>query len=46
LQLVGLLSAAWGSRRTPRGKTVWFELPLPGAEAGLTDPAEALLSLF
>ncbi len=30
LQLVGLLSAAWGSRRTPRGKTVWFELPLPG----------------
>ncbi|MGW2419806.1 SpoIIE family protein phosphatase [Streptomyces sp. NPDC001709] len=46
LQLVGLLSAAWGSRRTPRGKTVWFELPLPGGEAGLTDPAEALLSLF
>ncbi|MBX7547543.1 SpoIIE family protein phosphatase [Streptomyces sp. NPDC004232] len=46
LQLVGLLSAAWGSRRTPRGKTVWFELPLPGAETGLTDPAEALLSLF
>ena len=30
LQLVGLLSAAWGSRRTPRGKTVWFELALPG----------------
>ncbi|MYQ49677.1 SpoIIE family protein phosphatase [Streptomyces sp. SID4985] len=46
LQLVGLLSAAWGSRRTPRGKTVWFELPLPGAESTLTDPAEALLSLF
>ncbi|MEU6281122.1 SpoIIE family protein phosphatase [Streptomyces sp. NPDC047028] len=46
LQLVGLLSAAWGSRRTPRGKTVWFELPLPGAETTLTDPAEALLSLF
>ncbi|OIJ97278.1 PAS sensor protein [Streptomyces sp. MUSC 14] len=46
LQLVGLLSAAWGSRRTPRGKTVWFELPLPGAETGLTDPAGALLSLF
>ncbi|MDX3516730.1 SpoIIE family protein phosphatase [Streptomyces scabiei] len=46
LQLVGLLSAAWGSRRTPRGKTVWFELPLPGGEHGLTDPAEALLSLF
>ncbi|MDN0195528.1 SpoIIE family protein phosphatase [Streptomyces sp. S.PNR 29] len=46
LQLVGLLSAAWGSRRTPRGKTVWFELPLPGGETGLTDPAQALLSLF
>ncbi|MFF9047850.1 SpoIIE family protein phosphatase [Streptomyces parvulus] len=46
LQLVGLLSAAWGSRRTPRGKTVWFELPLPGGDTPLTDPAEALLSLF
>ncbi|KAB1147687.1 SpoIIE family protein phosphatase [Streptomyces luteolifulvus] len=46
LQLVGLLSAAWGSRRTPRGKTVWFELPLPDGEHGLADPAEALLSLF
>jgi PAS domain S-box-containing protein len=46
LQLVGMLSAAWGSRRTPRGKTVWFELPLPGGENGVKDPAEALLSLF
>ncbi|WP_309094563.1 SpoIIE family protein phosphatase [Streptomyces sp.] len=46
LQLVGLLSAAWGSRRTPRGKTVWFELPLPDGGSGLPDPAEALLSLF
>ncbi|GHB19550.1 PAS domain S-box-containing protein [Streptomyces umbrinus] len=46
LQLVGLLSDAWGSRRTPRGKTVWFELPLPNGTTGLTDPAEALLSLF
>ncbi|MEV2213028.1 SpoIIE family protein phosphatase [Streptomyces sp. NPDC050997] len=46
LQLVGLLSAAWGSRRTPRGKTVWFELPLPDGEHALADPAEALLSLF
>ncbi|MGC0206031.1 SpoIIE family protein phosphatase [Streptomyces levis] len=46
LQLVGLLSAAWGSRRTPRGKTVWFELPLPDGGNGLPDPAEALLSLF
>ncbi|MEY7978387.1 SpoIIE family protein phosphatase, partial [Streptomyces pilosus] len=43
LQLVGLLSAAWGSRRTHRGKTVWFELPLPGTDTTLTDPAEALL---
>ncbi|NEB82151.1 SpoIIE family protein phosphatase [Streptomyces sp. SID14478] len=46
LQLVGLLSAAWGSRRTPRGKTVWFELPLPDGESSLVDPTEALLSLF
>nr|WP_228034189.1 SpoIIE family protein phosphatase [Streptomyces spongiae] len=46
LQLVGLLSAAWGSRRTPRGKTVWFELPLPDGGSSLADPAEALLSLF
>lgn len=45
LQLVGLLSASWGSRRTPRGKTVWFELALPqGGEA--PDPTEAILSLF
>ncbi|MFD4575961.1 SpoIIE family protein phosphatase [Streptomyces sp. NPDC058417] len=46
LQLVGLLSAAWGSRRTPRGKTVWFELPLPDGDTPMVDPAEALLSLF
>lgn len=46
LQLVGLLSSAWGSRRTPRGKTVWFELPLPGPDTSLTDPSEALLSMF
>ncbi|MFC9848757.1 SpoIIE family protein phosphatase [Streptomyces sp. NPDC060223] len=46
LQLVGLLSAGWGSRRTPRGKTVWFELPLPRGGKALADPAEALLSLF
>ena len=38
LQLVGLLSAAWGSRRTPRGKTVWFELPLPDGEHGADGP--------
>ncbi|MGW1023158.1 SpoIIE family protein phosphatase [Streptomyces sp. NPDC002577] len=46
LQLVGLLSASWGSRRTHRGKTVWFELPLPDGDSGPADPTEALLSLF
>ncbi|MCB5909756.1 SpoIIE family protein phosphatase [Streptomyces sp. SF28] len=46
LQLVGLLSSGWGSRRTPRGKTVWFELALPDGESEALDPAEALLSLF
>ncbi|MER6047366.1 SpoIIE family protein phosphatase [Streptomyces sp. NPDC001793] len=46
LQLVGLLSEGWGSRRTPRGKTVWFELALPNGDAAPVDPAEALLSLF
>ncbi|MDG4865439.1 SpoIIE family protein phosphatase, partial [Streptomyces sp. T-3] len=46
LQLVGLLSASWGARRTPRGKTVWFELPLPNGDA-LDEPSvEALLSMF
>ncbi|MFI1827353.1 SpoIIE family protein phosphatase [Streptomyces sp. NPDC020412] len=45
LQLVGLLSAAWGSRRTPRGKSVWFELALPGG--GASEPTvEQLLSMF
>ncbi|WP_227025272.1 SpoIIE family protein phosphatase [Streptomyces tsukubensis] len=46
LQLVGLLSASWGSRRTPRGKTVWFEQALPDGDTKAIDPAEALLSLF
>ncbi|MCI3932840.1 SpoIIE family protein phosphatase [Streptomyces sp. AN091965] len=46
LQLVGLLSAAWGSRRTPRGKTVWFELALPDGNTPPMDAAEALMSLF
>ncbi|MFE1175312.1 SpoIIE family protein phosphatase [Streptomyces sp. NPDC058773] len=46
LQLVGLLSEGWGSRRTPRGKTVWFELALPDGESTVADPTEALLSLF
>ncbi|QEU92067.1 PAS domain S-box protein [Streptomyces kanamyceticus] len=46
LQLVGLLSAAWGSRKTPHGKTVWFELALPNGDVEPMDAAEALLSLF
>nr|WP_312866372.1 SpoIIE family protein phosphatase [Streptomyces boluensis] len=46
LQLVGLLSAAWGSRRTPRGKTVWFELPLPDGDSTAEPSVEALLSMF
>ncbi|MET9432555.1 SpoIIE family protein phosphatase [Streptomyces sp. NPDC006551] len=46
LQLVGLLSAAWGSRRTPRGKTVWFELPLPDGDGVAEPTVEQLLSMF
>ncbi|HZG03417.1 MAG TPA: SpoIIE family protein phosphatase [Streptomyces sp.] len=47
LQLVDLLSAGWGSRRTPRGKIVWFELNLPeDGEPKPPDTAEALLSMF
>ncbi|GGZ77534.1 SpoIIE family protein phosphatase [Streptomyces subrutilus] len=48
LQLVGLLSAGWGTRRTHRGKTVWFELPLPGAASeGATElSAEQLLDMY
>ncbi len=46
LQLVTLLSQSWGSRRTPRGKTVWFELALPDGESKTPDLAEAFLSLY
>ncbi len=46
LQLVQLLSAAWGSRRTHHGKTVWFEMPLPNENGKVVDVSEALLSLF
>ncbi|MFD9501986.1 SpoIIE family protein phosphatase [Streptomyces sp. NPDC060035] len=46
LQLVGLLSAAWGSRRTPRGKTVWFELALPDGESAAELSVEQLLSMY
>ncbi|WP_338672726.1 SpoIIE family protein phosphatase [Streptomyces sp. SCSIO 30461] len=46
LQLVGLLSAAWGSRRTPQGKTVWFELALPDGDSSPEPSVEQLLSMF
>ncbi|MFJ5100702.1 SpoIIE family protein phosphatase [Streptomyces sp. NPDC088554] len=47
LQLVGLLSAAWGSRRiTPRGKTVWFELALPDGGPAPEPTVEQLLSMY
>ncbi|NGN63464.1 SpoIIE family protein phosphatase [Streptomyces sp. A7024] len=46
LQLVSLLSLNWGSRRTHRGKTVWYELALPGDQPAAEDPVEALLSAF
>ncbi|MFE7133486.1 SpoIIE family protein phosphatase [Streptomyces sp. NPDC057638] len=46
LQLVGLLSAAWGSRRTPRGKTVWFELGLPDGDPATEPTIDQLLSMF
>ncbi|WP_328396927.1 PAS domain-containing SpoIIE family protein phosphatase/ATP-binding protein [Streptomyces sp. NBC_00390] len=46
LQLVGLLSAGWGSRRTPRGKTVWFELALPDGNSASEPTVEQLLSMF
>lgn len=46
LQLVGLLSAAWGSRRTHRGKTVWFELALPDGDPTAEPSVEQLLSMF
>ena len=32
LQLVSLLAERWSSRRTPKGKIVWFELSLPAEE--------------
>lgn len=46
LQLVSMLSRNWGSRRTHRGKTVWFELALPGTEPQKELDAEALLAVF
>lgn len=46
LQLVSLLSLSWGSRRTPRGKTVWFELALREGESKTPDLSEAFLGLY
>ncbi|WP_405721832.1 SpoIIE family protein phosphatase [Streptomyces sp. NBC_00046] len=46
LQLVGLLSVAWGSRRTPRGKTVWFELALPDGAPAAELSVDQLLSMY
>lgn len=47
LQLVAMLSQSWGSRRTHRGKTVWFELALRGGQPGSAGPSvDDLLSMF
>ncbi|WP_093783810.1 SpoIIE family protein phosphatase [Actinacidiphila guanduensis] len=47
LQLVAMLSQSWGSRRTHRGKTVWFELALRGDSHGSQGPSvDDLLNMF
>ncbi|HEY5833901.1 SpoIIE family protein phosphatase [Streptomyces sp.] len=47
LQLVAMLSQSWGSRRTHRGKAVWFELALRGGESRSAGPSvDDLLSMF
>jgi anti-sigma regulatory factor (Ser/Thr protein kinase) len=47
LQLVAMLSQSWGSRRTHRGKTVWFELALRGGQSASAGPSvDDLLSMF
>ncbi|WP_405592915.1 SpoIIE family protein phosphatase [Streptomyces sp. NBC_01190] len=46
LQLVSMLSQSWGSRRTHRGKTVWFELALRGGAPGSGPSVDDLLSMF
>jgi len=37
LQVVRQLSKRWGARRTPAGKVVWCEQPLPGVPGPLED---------
>jgi hypothetical protein len=37
LQVVRQLAKRWGSRRTPGGKVVWCEQPLPGVPGPLED---------
>ncbi|WP_019873589.1 SpoIIE family protein phosphatase [Sporichthya polymorpha] len=37
--LVDALSSAWGTRNSPAGKTVWFELGKPGPEGAPPRPA-------
>ena len=34
LYLVEQLATRWGSRPTPEGKAVWFEIPLDGKNVG------------
>ncbi|WP_232792650.1 SpoIIE family protein phosphatase [Actinacidiphila yeochonensis] len=47
LQLVAMLSRSWGSRRTHRGKTVWFELALRASASGSAGPSvDDLLNMF
>jgi PAS domain S-box-containing protein len=47
LQLVAMLSQSWGSRRTHRGKTVWFELALREGRLSSSGPSvDDLLSMF
>jgi serine phosphatase RsbU (regulator of sigma subunit)/anti-sigma regulatory factor (Ser/Thr protein kinase) len=44
LQVVRQLSKRWGARRTPAGKVVWSEQPLPGSP-GLTEIPDSLLTV-
>ena len=37
LQVVRQLSKRWGARRSPAGKVVWCEQPLPGVPGPMED---------